>query len=105
MVCTYFKTKNLNFGYILKDLGMENVTMYIYFKAIFAFWYILCPFSKFGAIWYIFPRFGISHHEKSGNPGLRKFVVGKAAAEMRASATSDAHYLNSAGDGSVFRNL
>jgi hypothetical protein len=50
-------------------------------------WYILCPFGLFychlvyfAAIWYslwyfgiYFPRFGMLHQEKSGNPG-EKFI-------------------------------
>jgi hypothetical protein len=44
--------------------GAQERKMFLNFKAI---WYILCPFSKFGVIWYIFPRFGILHQNKSGN--------------------------------------
>jgi hypothetical protein len=29
---------------------------------------ILWPFGSLMVIWYIFPRFGILHQEKSGNP-------------------------------------
>jgi hypothetical protein len=37
----------------------------VYFTAV---WSILRPFGIFGAIWYIFSRFGILYLEKSGNP-------------------------------------
>jgi hypothetical protein len=67
----HFKNQKFNFGYILKGLGMENVGLFYvshlaYFKAV---WYILCPSGKFCVIWHTFPRFGILHQEKSGNPG------------------------------------
>jgi hypothetical protein len=39
----------------------------VYFMAVL---YILWPFGIFyGVIWYIFPRSGRLHREKSGNPG------------------------------------
>jgi hypothetical protein len=31
--------------------------------------YTFWPFGIFMVIWYIFPRFGMLHQEKSGNPG------------------------------------
>jgi hypothetical protein len=37
----------------------------VYFMAI---WYSLWPFGNVVVIWYIFPRFGILCHGKSGNP-------------------------------------
>jgi hypothetical protein len=33
-----------------------------------AIWNILWPFGNLLEVWYIFPRFGISNKEKSGNP-------------------------------------
>jgi hypothetical protein len=38
-------------------------------ESITAIGYILWPFGNLVVIWYIFPRFGILHPEKSGNPG------------------------------------
>jgi hypothetical protein len=50
-----------------------------------AIWYILWPFDNLVAIWYIFPRFGISCQEKSGNPAApRRLCGGRARAPMKA---------------------
>jgi hypothetical protein len=56
MVC--FHTKNPNFGYILEDLGLENIGM------------LAGHLEFFTVIWYFFPRIGLLNQEKSGNPGL-----------------------------------
>jgi hypothetical protein len=49
---------------------MEDVsTFYGHFMAYFVYLEALC-YIYYMAIWYIFPRFGILHQEKSGNPGL-----------------------------------
>jgi hypothetical protein len=53
----YFQTKTSQFGQVFEGLGIEK----------FGRFYIW-PFGNFMAIWYIFPRFGISGQEKSGNP-------------------------------------
>jgi hypothetical protein len=69
-----FSNQKYQFGKILEGLAMENVGIFyvhlVHFTAIWymyfvAIWYILKLF------WYIFPRFGMLHQEKSGNPELR----------------------------------
>jgi hypothetical protein len=68
----YFQTKNRNFGTFLRALQWK---MFVYFMDIGS---ILGPFDifyghlvYFVVIWYIFPRVGILHREKSGNPVLQ----------------------------------
>jgi TRAP-type mannitol/chloroaromatic compound transport system permease small subunit len=64
---------------------MEKVGIFYghleYVKAIlvdfWALWFILWPFGKLEAFWYIFPCLGISWEEKSGNPGSRVYDVGR----------------------------
>jgi hypothetical protein len=66
----YFQTKNHNLGKNFEGFRMENV-LYIFFvhlEYITAIWYSLRWLGSFVVIWYIFPRFGILRHEKSGNP-------------------------------------
>jgi hypothetical protein len=58
----YFQTKNLNLGKILEGLGMEKVAKFF------------GHLEYIAAIWYIFVPFGILCQEKSGNPGLRKYL-------------------------------
>jgi hypothetical protein len=67
----YFQTKNPNVGKFWRVLQWK---MLVYFMAILS---ILQPFGKFYGhfvyfpqFWYIFPRFGMLHQEKSGNPVL-----------------------------------
>jgi hypothetical protein len=38
-------------------------------------WYILCPFVIFYGHWVDFPRFGMLHREKPGNPELNPASV------------------------------
>jgi hypothetical protein len=53
-------------------LWTENVGIfYIYLEYFKAIWYIVEPVVNFVIIRYIFPRFGILHQEKSGNPGFK----------------------------------
>jgi hypothetical protein len=47
-----------------------------------AIWSVLQPFGifcghleHFMVIWYIFPRFGMLHQEKSGNPGVQIIFI------------------------------
>jgi hypothetical protein len=47
----------------------------VYFTAIR---YILWTFYAFVVIWYIFPRFGMLHQEKSGNPGVATLLTFQA---------------------------
>jgi hypothetical protein len=57
-------------GYILDDLGMENVIYsghLEYFTTFYFIIFILTAFGHFVVIWYIF-RFGILYQAKSGNP-------------------------------------
>jgi hypothetical protein len=42
-------------------------------------WYILWIFGIFRVFWYIFPRFGKLHHEKSGNPALETRRTARSA--------------------------
>jgi hypothetical protein len=55
----FFSDQKSQFGYILEDLGMENVIIYSgqleYFTTI---GYIIWQFDNFVVIWDIFPRFG-----------------------------------------------
>jgi hypothetical protein len=67
----YFQTKNPNLGTFWRFLQWK---MLVYFMNI---WPILMPFgifcghlAYFVVIWYIFSRFGMLHHEKSGNPDV-----------------------------------
>jgi hypothetical protein len=55
----YFQTKKSQFG-----------KMWVYFKVI---WYISWPFYIFCGNLVHFSRFGVSHQEKSGNPGRNAF--------------------------------
>jgi hypothetical protein len=49
---------------------MENIGIfYGHLESIMAIGYIIWPFGNLVVFWYIFPRFGILYHEKSGNPG------------------------------------
>jgi hypothetical protein len=66
----------VNFGWPWNEkVGIFYGHLKIYIMAIE---YILWPFDKLGAIWYILPRFGILGKEKSGNPGShRKKVWGR----------------------------
>jgi hypothetical protein len=68
MVC--FQTKNANLGKFWRVLQWMLLVCFM------AIWSILQPFGifcgnleHFMIIWYIFPRFGMLHQEKSGNPG------------------------------------
>jgi hypothetical protein len=65
----FFSGQKSQFGYILQDLGIENVVIYFdhweYFTTI---GYILWAFGYFVVIWHTYTSFGISHQEKSGNP-------------------------------------
>jgi hypothetical protein len=65
----YFQTKNTNLGNFQRGLQWKRL---VYFKAI---WSILWTFGLHNLvylldIWYISPRFGNQHAEKSGNPEL-----------------------------------
>jgi hypothetical protein len=90
MVC--FQTKNKNLGTFWRVLQWR---MLVYFKDI---WSILRPFDIFYShlkyfivIWYTylvvlcytFPRFGILHQEKSGNPGLRMRFLSRNEIERK----------------------
>jgi hypothetical protein len=54
------------------------MTIGIYYDHLMHFW----PFGDSVSIWYIFPHFGISCQEKSGNPVLLSFqsTVSKVSA-------------------------
>jgi hypothetical protein len=66
-----FSNQKSQFGQILEGLAMENVSLFCgHFINFPAIWYILWPFGKFCGHLYIFPRFGILHREKYGNPDL-----------------------------------
>jgi hypothetical protein len=55
---------------------MENTGIFCgHLKYFTVIWYILWPFGNVVAIWYIFPRFGISCQEKSGNPAYDYILV------------------------------
>jgi hypothetical protein len=61
LICVYFD------GHRMEKVGIF-CSYLVYFKAIC---YVLKPFANFLVIWYSFCRFGILHHEKSGNPDCR----------------------------------
>jgi hypothetical protein len=66
----FFLDQKSQFGYILDDLGIENVDIYSgHLEYFTSFGYILRAFDNFVVIWYIFPHFGILYREKTGNPG------------------------------------
>jgi hypothetical protein len=69
MVC--FQTKNPSLGKFCRALEWK---MQVYFMLICNMLQSLGLFyGHFGnvvVLWYIFPRFGILCHEKSGNPGM-----------------------------------
>jgi hypothetical protein len=46
--------------------------IYGHLEYITVIWYILWPFGNLVVICCAFPRFGISHHEKSGNADLAR---------------------------------
>jgi hypothetical protein len=52
--------------------------MYLYPVYFTAIRYILWTFYAFVVIWYIFPRFGMLHQEKSGNPGVATLLTFQA---------------------------
>jgi hypothetical protein len=64
-----FSNQKSQFGSILVSLAMEDVGIFyghlVYFTAN---WYILWPFGIFYGNLVCFPRFGMLHQEKSGNP-------------------------------------
>jgi hypothetical protein len=57
----------VNFGGSWNEKGC---TYGIHLECITAIWYTLWVFGNLVALRYIFPRFGILCHEKSGNPDL-----------------------------------
>jgi hypothetical protein len=52
---------------------------------VMASWYMLRPCVTFGVIWYIFPRFGMSYEEESGNPVVKLELIG-CVSEMKKNA-------------------
>jgi hypothetical protein len=65
-----FSDQKYQFGYILEDLGMENVAINSGLLEHFAtIVYIQLAFDNFVVICSIFTRFVILYPEKSGNPG------------------------------------
>jgi hypothetical protein len=67
----FFSDQKSQFGYILEDLGMENVVIYsAHLEYFMIIRYILWNLGNFIAILVFFPRFGILYQEKSGNPAL-----------------------------------
>jgi hypothetical protein len=69
----YFSDQASQFGYILEDLGIENVDIYSghleYFTTIG--YILLWAFDNFVVIWYV----GMLYQEKSGNPGVDIYGV------------------------------
>jgi hypothetical protein len=66
----YFNTKKSQFWYILDGLVMEKFGVchgHLIFSV--SCWYILRPFGIFCGQFAHFSHFGLSHQEKSGNPG------------------------------------
>jgi hypothetical protein len=65
-----FQTKNTNLGKFWRVLQWK---LLVYLMAIWSIYshlvYFVAIWKHFMVIWYIFPRFGMLHQEKSGNPG------------------------------------
>jgi hypothetical protein len=65
----FIQTKNPNLGKFCKVLQWNTLVIFVTVLSILRpngpFWVHLVHFV---VIWYIFPRFGISNKEKSGNP-------------------------------------
>jgi hypothetical protein len=79
MVC--FQIKNPNLGKFWRFLQWKRL---VYFLSI---WSILLPLEifygnlvYFVVIWYISPRFGMLHQEKSGNPA--SFLISKYSSTL-----------------------
>jgi hypothetical protein len=54
---------------------MENIGIfYGHLEHILAIGYIILPFGNQVVFWYIFPRFGALHRDKSGNPDVLEFI-------------------------------
>jgi hypothetical protein len=70
----FFSDQKSQFGYILEDLGMENVALcsgrFEYFTTIE---YILSAFNNFAVIWYIFPPALLAHCTKKNLATLEGF--------------------------------
>jgi hypothetical protein len=72
-----FSNPKSQVGSILEGLAIEDAGVFYGLLVNFpAIWYILGHFCKFMVIWFIFPRFGILYHEKSGNPGCNVIQIG-----------------------------
>jgi hypothetical protein len=69
MVC--FQTKNPYLGKFWRALKWKMRVYFAYghLEYFTVIWLIIWLFGYVVVIWYIFPRFGILHQEKSGNPG------------------------------------
>jgi hypothetical protein len=67
----FFSDQKYQFGYILEDLGMENVATFAghleYFTKI---WWKLWAFGNSVVMWYIFPQLWYIVPKKSGNPDV-----------------------------------
>jgi hypothetical protein len=79
----YFQTQNRNLGTLSRVLQWK---MLVYFMDI---WSILSPLDIFYGhmvymvvIWYNFPRFGMLHQEKSGNPVLESLILEIVCAKL-----------------------
>jgi hypothetical protein len=66
----FFSDQKSQFGYILEDLGMENIVLYIFcsFRVFYDHRvYFVCILQSFGVF---FPCFAILYQEKTGSPDL-----------------------------------
>jgi hypothetical protein len=66
----FFETNNSDLGKFWRVLQWKMVVYYLAIRSIFRLYRILCGhLVYFMVIWYIFFRFVILYHEKSGSPG------------------------------------
>jgi hypothetical protein len=67
----FFQTQNPYLGKCWRALKWKIQVYFAYghLEYFTVIWLIIWLFGYVVVIWYIFPRFGILHQEKSGNPG------------------------------------
>jgi hypothetical protein len=73
-----FSNQKYQFWKIFEGLPMENVGIFMSFGSISRPFGIFCGHLVYlKVIWYIFPRFGMLHQEKSGNPAEQSVTFSK----------------------------
>jgi hypothetical protein len=70
-----FSNQKSPFGYILENLGKEDVVIfYDHLECLLPFGIIYCRLVQFVVIWYIFSVLVSLDQEKSGNPGVGRQI-------------------------------